>query len=64
MPSHYFDMSGGGGGGSDGGRVTTGKILSFILCRTKSGMMFYKLLKVSFNVSQNLLQWHDVSLGV
>jgi hypothetical protein len=42
------------------GKATTGKIsaLSFILCRSKSGMIFYKLWKVSFNVSQNLLQWH------
>jgi hypothetical protein len=38
--------------------------LSFILCRSKSGMIFYKLLKVCFNVSQNLLQWNDVCLGV
>jgi hypothetical protein len=48
------------------GGGTTGKIsaLSFILCRSKFGMIFYKLRKVSFNVSQNLLQWHDVCLGV
>jgi len=47
------------------GKATTGKIsaLSFILCRSKSGMIFYKLRKVSFTVSQNLLQWHAVCLG-